>query len=736
MFQFYLYFADWNGKFGYSLKNPIDRLRKGINGLNPVVYKLPLDYNPFEKFTIFYFTGSEISGFKIEKKLAEYSKNREDFYHVKTTFPNDYKCGTEVYIGLTPEIIIEFFESLKLVYKFEYKTMKPIDFVDENPRLRRKNRRINNAIINASRTIIKPTELQKTIIKSGIDYFESDIDTDDEVKKSGMLVLPCGIGKTYISLFICEILKQNRYKKNFNVLIGVPGIINRDQFVKSVKNIFPEKSNICTNIGKFKPESEINVLVICYASSYKVLKSGFGKFDLVISDEAHHIKLGSENKPVKVGKGKYSAFGLIPYTYRLFLTATPNKSCDITIIYRIGFSEAIDRKIITNYRIMIIDMPESERAKISHLFMPGVVSAHCEISAYTTLIAIKENKVNRCLIVANKKSDADLINQYINILKTEFRIPVFNTALHSDMETGFIKRGISDFKEQKKSIIVSVNMFNEGIDLPECDGVVFADIMKSSVRIVQTACRANRKYTENPEKIATYIIPALSDKKKLRNADYIIKSLTEIFEEDKNVSDKIEAYRINSDTRLRSESEPVPVSTSSDIPITELSLNLDKKLMHRIRLIILEQTKSRDRLFKFVKNVMKDFQMDKKIEIKTESKYNKIKTEFLDYIGCRSLDYKMDPEIVLEPEIYFAGQWTNWYDFLNIDTSGYIKTVEEWRKLVNAEIGNKQLSEHVYKKLVKKYSLLPPDPEEYFRKIMKCKFVNLIDELNTDHLLD
>lgn len=726
MFQFYLYFANWNGKFGYSLRNPIDRLHKGINGLNPVDYKLPPDYNPFNNFTIFQFTGSEISGFKIEKKLVEYSKNREDFYHVKTTFPKDYKCGTEVYVGLTPEIIIEFFESLKPVYKFEYKTMKPIDFVNNNPRWRRKNRRINNAIINASQTIIKPTELQKTIIKSGIDYFD-DIGID--TKKSGMLVLPCGIGKTYISLFICEILKQNRSKKNFNVLIGVPGIINRDQFIKSVKNIFLEKSNICTNIGKFKPESEINVLVICYASAYKVLESGFEKFDLVISDEAHHIKLGSEDKPVKIGKGKYSAFGLIPYTYRLFLTATPNKSCEIPVIYRIGFSEAIDRKIITNYRIMIIDMPESERVKIAHLFGTTHSYTHCEISAYTTLIAIKENKVNRCLIVANKKSDADLINQYINILKTEFRISVFNTALHSDMETGFIKRGISDFKEQKKSIIVSVNMFNEGIDLPECDGVVFADIMKSSVRIVQTACRANRKHTENPEKIATYIIPALSDKKKLRNADYIIKSLTEIFEEDKNVSDKIEAYRINSDAGLRSESGPMPVPVPA-----ELSLNLDKKLMHRIRLIILEQTKNRDRLFKFVKNVMKDFQMDKKIEIKTESKYNKIKTEFLDYINCRSLDHKIDPEIILEPETYFAGQWTNWYDFLNIDTSRYVKTVEEWRKLVNAETNIDQIDEKMYKKLSKKFHMLPPDPEEYFKKIVKCKFTNLISELCGDIL--
>ena len=56
------------------------------------------------------------------------------------------------------------------------------------------------------------------------------------------------------------------------------------------------------------------------------------------------------------------------------------------------------------------------------------------------------------------------------------------------------------------SVMCSVDILNECIDIPKCDSIFIAYPSKSKIRNIKRLCRANRKDKENPNKIANILL--------------------------------------------------------------------------------------------------------------------------------------------------------------------------------------------------------------------------------------
>ena len=86
--------------------------------------------------------------------------------------------------------------------------------------------------------------------------------------------------------------------------------------------------------------------------------------------------------------------------------------------------------------------------------------------------------------------------------------------------------------------------------------------------------------------------------------------------------------------------------------------------------------------------------------------------------------WKLHKQYIENPDKYFKenGVWTNWYEFLGLDTTKFIQTKKEWIKFCK-EKNAKNVDD--YKKLCKEYGdILPQNPSDFYKG-----FTNIKNEL-------
>jgi hypothetical protein len=261
------------------------------------------------------------------------------------------------------------------------------------------------------------------------------------------------------------------------------------------------------------------------------------------------------------------------------------------------------------------------------------------------------------LIYTNEIKDAELVKNYIKEILSYGIIDInpndlYYNSLHSQLDNKIIEEGLEEFKKKKYGIISCVQLFGEGINCPIIDGITIACNMISEIKIFKYLLRANRLYKGNPDKIAYYIIPYLSNEKYM-NIRHIIKQLANY---DKNIEQKIMVTEVS--YTCSSLPNAKPVYEFIDNP--ELLLKIKMKLRNS-------------------KDLICDFTEE-------ENEYNYVKT----INKCLNLnsrkDYLNSKEIhenfIENPDKYFLekGVWVNWCDYLGYDTNKFIQTKQNWVK--------------------------------------------------------
>jgi hypothetical protein len=149
----------------------------------------------------------------IEKQLQLYFNELN--LHIK------FNAGIEFYKKKIIDYIIPYFDTHNIKYKIL--TKNEIDDLIRKIRIYNdKNDRILSSICPLCTAICCPRYYQEIIINKSYDYFQ--------VNEKGLLIIPCGVGKTLISLWITQKLNLN------TILIGVPNKLLLIQW-KSVINI-------------------------------------------------------------------------------------------------------------------------------------------------------------------------------------------------------------------------------------------------------------------------------------------------------------------------------------------------------------------------------------------------------------------------------------------------------------------------------------------------------------------
>jgi superfamily II DNA or RNA helicase len=389
----------------------------------------------------------------------------------------------------------------------------------------------------------------------------------------GQLIMACGTGKTFTTLWIKEKLNARK------VLVLVPSLSllaqtlrewtfaaeqpfdvfcicsdqsvgkrESDEIVTSVGEVsFPVTSSV-DEIKHFL-KSEVPQVVFCtYQSSTLIeqahLDLNIPSFDLVVADEAHRCtgRVGTDFTTV-LNNSKIRSIK------RLFTTATPRTYSSLIkrgaedlgvevvgmddeevfgpVLHTLSFHEAINRKLLTDYRVIIIGVDDPMVASLIKtrtlvLRKDGITSDAEAIASQVGLLkAIKDYDLSKMISfhgrVSRAENFAKEIQNLLPLLETEIKPSgsLWADVVSGDMPTNRRKVKLDQLKNSNltnRGLLTNARCLSEGIDVPSLDGVAFIDPRSSQVDIIQAVGRAIRKSEDKT--FGTIVLPVF-----IRNED-------------------------------------------------------------------------------------------------------------------------------------------------------------------------------------------------------------------------
>lgn len=336
---------------------------------------------------------------------------------------------------------------------------------------------------------------------------------------------------------------------------------------------FPASTNVESILHQFKgletkSNSGLTVVFSTYQSIEVIAKAQkalekinpkYAQFDLIICDEAHRttgVSLADEDESAftKVHNNDF-----LKAKKRLYMTATPRLYNDETKskaaqaeailcsmddvalygdeIYRIGFGEAVEKGLLTDYKVLILTLNENDvPVAVQKMIMDKESEINADdaskligcINALSKQILgdegiIKETDpepmrraVAFCQSIAASKKITNTFNVaseiYIEELPTEKQETMQLVASkHIDGTMNATDRNelLSWLKAEPKQrecrVLTNVRCLSEGVDVPSLDAVLFLSAKNSQVDVVQSVGRVMRK--SDNKKYGYIIIP-------------------------------------------------------------------------------------------------------------------------------------------------------------------------------------------------------------------------------------
>ena len=382
----------------------------------------------------------------------------------------------------------------------------------------------------------------------------------------GQLIMACGTGKTYTTLWIKEkldahstlvlvpslsLLSQTLKEwtfaaaKPFDVLcVCSDQTVSKrgeDEIIHSVADLaFPVTSNV-DEIRQFLQGEGAKVVFSTYQSSPLIAEAQTQQtiipFDLVIADEAHRCsgKTGRDFSAVLDGN-------LIRANKRLFATATPrtyaanvHKAAEERgvevfgmddeavfgkVFYSLPFPKAIQRGLLTDYRVVIIGVDDptiAEWIKNREIVQPKEgeeTDAESLASQIGMLKAIKDYDLKRVISfhsrVKRAEEFASDIQDVLGWVEDQHKPSgtLWSDFVSGAMPTNKRKQKLDRLKaisENQRGILSNARCLSEGVDVPSLDGVAFIDPKSSQVDIIQAVGRAIRLSAD--KKFGTIVLP-------------------------------------------------------------------------------------------------------------------------------------------------------------------------------------------------------------------------------------
>ncbi|HEY8427462.1 MAG TPA: DEAD/DEAH box helicase family protein, partial [Sandaracinaceae bacterium] len=466
----------------------------------------------------------------------------------------------------------------------------------------------------------------------------------------GKLIMACGTGKTYTGLRVAEELVG----AGGSVLVLLPSISLLSQTLKEWASdasvpLFPfavcsdekagrrrqsedlspndlllpattDPEQLLQHAKRAKPE-QMRVVFSTYQSIPVITaaqKAGFGRFDLVICDEAHRttgvtLADADESNFTRVHDDEH-----IAAAKRLYMTATPRVYADTAKakaaaasamiasmddeeiygpeLYRIGFREAVDRDLLSDYKVLILAVDEQAIAAAFQRQLSdennelklddatrivGCLNALSKRNARGESFSEDDTVPMQTAVafsttIAHSKKFKQLFAEVAERYATYCERPFTAEVEHVDGSFNALQREnlLQWLKEAPKAevcrILSNARCLTEGVDVPALDAIIFLEPRNSMIDVIQAVGRVMRKapgkrlgYVILPIGIPAGVAPedALADNKRFKVVWQVLNALRS---HDDRLNAVVNKLDLNDEPPDMIEIQPVGLGEESD----------------------------------------------------------------------------------------------------------------------------------------------------------------------------
>jgi superfamily II DNA or RNA helicase len=313
--------------------------------------------------------------------------------------------------------------------------------------------------------------------------------TREEGFDKALVVASTGIGKTYLAAFD---------SKEFDRILF---IAHREEIIKqaaeSFRIVHPGKSaGLFYSAKKEADKDAVFAMVNTIGKDEYLNKDYFKKdsFDYIVIDEFHHAVADSYRRVLEYFKPRFL----------LGLTATPERLdnedvfalCDYNVAYEIRLKEAINRGELVPFNYYGVYDETVNYDTIDYRngrYDERLLEEALQINTRADLILKHYRKYSsaRALGFCTSKMHAEHMSKYFN------ENGISSAAVYSGEQGQQTKNrevALSKLTEGSLKVIFSVDMFNEGVDVPSIDMVMFLRPTQSPTVFMQQLGRGLRKF--------------------------------------------------------------------------------------------------------------------------------------------------------------------------------------------------------------------------------------------------
>lgn len=405
----------------------------------------------------------------------------------------------------------------------------------------------------------------------------------DKKVDRGILSACCGFGKTFLCYKLIEhciskgelifiiatsrakLVNQSLSEKNKyipNIKLNLIGICS-DYEKENTKHIKANSEDIRNSVENNYAKNTPSLIITTYNSAKKIKEALSNSEDdkllpnLIIFDEAHNTAGDTQKYHRELIDDE--EFCIDKY---LFMTATPlklikknegsNYRSDETvfsmdnediygkIFYEFTFKEGIEQNIICDFDVITFQQKDEISDNTKEL-INSMNREEKQIYYYKTVSKFALDSINKydlkhLLVYLPNKNKVTLFKKELEKLITEDnkKIDIFK-ILSEDKKSSRIESEQKFRQNGDPKILLSVGIFNEGIDIPVIDAVLFAEERSSETTIVQNIGRCLRTLKDNPNKRAYVLLPNIlyeyqTDNDSLKNYSSRFKSIRHVID--------------------------------------------------------------------------------------------------------------------------------------------------------------------------------------------------------------
>ena len=307
--------------------------------------------------------------------------------------------------------------------------------------------------------------------------------TREEGYNKAMVIAATGLGKTYLVAF-----DTLNYEK-------ILFLAHREEILKQAKRSF-EKIHKNKKTGLFLGKQKDKTEDILFATVQTLGKENYlhekyftrEHFDYIVIDEFHHSAAKSYQRVLNYFRPKFL----------LGITATPDrmdnkdiyKFCEYNIAYQCDFKTAINQDWLVPFWYFGIyddlvnydDIPfRNGKYSIEDL------EKHYMLDKRADLILKKYSEfgLKKTIGFCASISHAEYMTDYFKKKRIKAEVITSKTKNRQQL--------IEDFENDEIKVLFTVDIFNEGVDIPEIDGVLFLRPTESYTIFIQQLGRGLRK---------------------------------------------------------------------------------------------------------------------------------------------------------------------------------------------------------------------------------------------------